>query len=145
MRRISKRREALNRQARPIRDRMIARAGCCMLCGASPRKPHKNLPAELSQLCVHEIANGPMRHKALDKGFATLVTCWHCNGNRLTDKKLWPEARQLAVLLQESPEDYDLEAYLKLTSPQAMQRITQEEVSQHWRQMYGAKFTPQGT
>lgn len=136
MRRVSEKRRELNTRVRPWRLRRIEQAGSCMVCGASPKNPHKNLPLELSALCVHEIANGPLRAKALDKPYATLVACGRCNLGPLNDKGRFPEARQLAVLLQESPEDYDLEAYLTLTSPQAMKRITQDEVNSHWKAMY---------
>jgi hypothetical protein len=136
MRRVSLKRAELNRRAKPVRDRMISQAGQCMLCGCSPKKPNTKLPLEMSQLCVHEIANGPVRSKAIDKPYATLVSCWACNGGPLNDKGLYPETRQLAILLQEAPEEYDLEAYIQLTSPQAPNRITQEEVNEWWRRMY---------
>ena len=86
------------------------------------------MPRELSQLCCHEIANGPLRDAALDKPFAILVACWVCNGGCL---ERWPEAKQLAVLKFAAPENYDLEAYNKLVNPNAPNRITQAEVN-HW-------------
>jgi len=46
----------------------------------------------------------------------------------VTNKGEWPEERQLSVLQRESPEDYDLRAYLELTNIRAMNRITQDEV-----------------
>jgi hypothetical protein len=85
----------------------------------------------LSQLCCHEIANGPLRQKALDKPYAILVLCWWCNGYVVTNKKEWPEPRQLATLLMESPEAFDLAAYNSLVNPRAPNRITMEEVK-HW-------------
>lgn len=136
MRRVSPKRAERNKQAKPVRDRLIAQAGRCMVCHCSPSKPNKNMPLEMSQLCVHEIANGPLRNKALDQPSACLVACWACNSGPLNDKARFPEAKQLAVLLHESPEDYDLQAYLRLTSPQAMNRISQEEVTAHWQHMY---------
>lgn len=101
-----------------------------MICGASPKRPHRRYPPDCSQLCCHEIANGPCRDKALDKPFAILVLCWHCNGHAVTNKKEWPEARQLAVLKEKSPEDYDLAAYCDLINPRAPNRITQDEVDE---------------
>jgi hypothetical protein len=100
-----------------------------MVCGHSPLRPWLDKPRELSQLCVHEIANGPLREKALDKPYACLVTCWWCNQYEMTNKARWPEARQLSVLLAKAPEDFDLVAYLTLTNPRAMRRITIEEVT----------------
>ncbi len=98
-----------------------------MICGKSPQRPHGDKPLDCSNLCVHEIANGPLRRKALDKPYATLVLCWWCNG-LVTNKGVWPEARQLAVLLTEATKDYDLVAYNRLVNERAPNRITQEEV-----------------
>jgi len=99
-----------------------------MVCGHSPRRPWRDKPRELSQLCVHEIANGPLRQKALDKPYACLVTCYFCNQYEMTNKAKWPEARQLAVLLAKAPEDFDLVAYNYLMNPRAPNRLTIEEV-----------------
>lgn len=99
-----------------------------MICGHCLERPWRDKPRECSQTCCHEISCGPLRDKSLDKPFAILVLCWHCNGSVVTNKKEWPEARQLAVLKRESPEDYDLQAYLELTNPRAMQRITEDEI-----------------
>lgn len=78
---------------------------------------------------MHEIANGALRRKAWDKPYATLVVCWHCNGE-LMDKGKWPQARQLAVLKEKAPDQYDLEAFNHLVNPNAPNRITQEEVDE---------------
>lgn len=99
-----------------------------MVCGHSPEHPWPRLPSECSVLACHEIARGPLRDKALDKPFAILVACWACNSGPLNDKREWPEARQLAVLQREAPEDYDLVAYNRLVCERAPNRITQEEV-----------------
>lgn len=84
-------------------------------------------PRELSQLCCHEIACGPHRQKALDKPFALLVLCWLCNGYVVTDKKTWPEARQIGVLREKRPNDYDLKAYNALVG-YGPDRITEDDV-----------------
>lgn len=83
---------------------------------------------ELSQLCVHEIANGPDRQKALDKPYAVLCLCWACNGGPFEDKGEWPEARQLALLATCRLSDFDLTEYLLLTNPCAPWRIELQEV-----------------
>ena len=133
---ISKKRRERNMVARPIRERLIIKAQQCMVCGHSPKRPWPNLPLEVSGLSVHEIARGPLRNKALDQPCCCLVACWHCNSGILNDKSIWPEARQLAVLLHEAPDDFDLELYLKITSPNAPLRIEMAEVTQWWKKMY---------
>ena len=110
-----------------MRDAIVRRHGRCMICGHSPRRPWADKPRECSQLCCHEIANGPFRQKALDKPFAILVLCWWCNGEVVTDKRRWPESRQLSLLRDKAPRDYDLAAYNALIG-RGPDRITQEEV-----------------
>jgi hypothetical protein len=82
----------------------------------------------LSQLVVHEVAGGACRALSLDKPYACLVLCAYCNLYEVEDKRKWPQARQLAVLMRKSPEDYDLAAFNYLVNPNAPNRITQEEV-----------------
>lgn len=130
MRAISSKRRSRQAEAKPFRDALIQRVGECEACGASPRRPARHLPLELSNLCCHEIANGPNRQKALDKAYALLVLCWHCNG-LATNKGQWPETEQLALLLHRRPEDYDLVAYNQLINPNAPNRITPDEVLCH--------------
>lgn len=130
MRRVSNKRREVNRAAKPVRDALIAKHGECMICRASPKHPHRGMPAECSQLCCHEVANGPSRGRALDKPYAILVLCWYCNGHVVTNKKEWPESRQLACLLESSPGDFDLAAYNALINPNAPNRITMEDVEQ---------------
>ena len=110
-----------------MRDRLIARAGCCMICGASPKRP-KHRISELNQLVCHEISNGPLRQRSLDKPYCILVLCAYCNQYEVEDKGKWPQTRQLAVLLQKSPESYDLVKFNYLVNPRAPRRIEQFEV-----------------
>lgn len=131
MKRISDKRRKRQAEAKPIRDALIKKVGECEICGASPKKPRRGLPWQVSQLCCHEIANGPNRQKALDKPFAILVLCWNCNGQKVTNKKDWPEARQLAVLAESRPEDFDLAAFNHLMNPNAPNRVTREEVYEY--------------
>lgn len=98
----------------------------CEACGASPRRPHAG-PVDISRLCVHEIARGPLREKALDKAYAVLVVCWHCNG-LMHDRTAWPEPAQLRLLRNSRPHDYDLVAYNALVNERAPNRITEDEV-----------------
>lgn len=132
MRRNTKRFLTRATEARPIRRRLIADAQSCQICGHSPRRLWKDKPRECSELCCHEIANGPLRQKALDKPFAILVLCSWCNQYVVADKGKWPESRQLATLQRRSPERYSLVDYNALVNPRAPNRITQEEVDA-WR------------
>jgi hypothetical protein len=100
----------------------------CWICGHSPRRPWRTLPPESSQLSVHEIHCGPGRSACLDKPFGLLVLCWHCNSDVVTDRRVWPEARQLAVLKQKNPAAFDLVAYNAMVNPWAPRRITPGEV-----------------
>jgi hypothetical protein len=115
---------------KPIRDGLLEKHKLCWICGHGPSKPWVHRPREFSELSVHEISRGPLRCKSLGKLFCLMVTCWWCNSRVLTERKQWPEARQLAVLLEKAPESFDLVAYLELTNPRAMQRITMEEIRQ---------------
>jgi len=112
-------------EARPFREAIVDRVGHCEYCG----KPDMNKVDQGVRLCVHEIANGPHRQKALDKPYAVLVLCWGCNG-LATDKGTWSEAAQLKCLRDSRPEDYDLVAYNKLVNERAPLRIEQWEVDE---------------
>ncbi len=128
MRRVSDKRRNRNAEAKPIRDGLIAQVGTCEICGSDHLRRY---PAELRQLCCHEIANGPNRDKALDKPYALLVLCWYCNSYEVVNKQSWPQARQLATLAKSRPNDYDLGAFNFLVNPKAMNRITADEVGEH--------------
>lgn len=114
--------------SKPVRELILAAARECMICGASPARPHRDKPRELSQLCCHEIACGAYRQAALNKPYAILALCWWCNGYVVTDKATWPQSRQLSVLQRKAPQSYDLKAFNYLINPRAPNRITQDEV-----------------
>lgn len=95
--------------------------------------------ADLVRLAVHEIASGTHRQKALDKPYAVLVLCWQCNSGPFQDRSQWPESKQLALLARRRPKDFDLTAYLKLTSPNAMWRIEIEEILEWMEEDYLTK------
>ena len=86
----------------------------------------------VAALDVHEISRGVHRQKSLDKTFALLVVCRLCHG-QLGDARQWSEAKQLALLAERRLHDWDLEAYLELTSPRAPRRIELEEVVAHMK------------
>ena len=122
MRHYSKKRRAREDEARGFRQDLVAQVGCCEHCGVQAIQRGRE-----TKLCVHEIANGPLRQKALDKPYAVLVLCWPCN-LLATDKGRWSEAAQLACLQRSRPDHYDLVAYNHLVNPRAPLRITQDEV-----------------
>lgn len=128
LRRTSKKRRLLNLAVKEFRVNRVLAIGFCMICGHSPAQPWRDKPPECSQLCVHEIANGQNREKALDKPYATLVTCFYCNGEVVTDKAEWPQARQLARLLTIDPASYDLHAFNLLVNVRATNRISENAV-----------------
>lgn len=129
MKRISNKRKRLMEAVASFRKNLTEKVGKCEICGASPSRPRNRAMPQLSRLCVHEIANGPDRSKALDKPFAVLVTCWQCNSSVVIHKGNWPQARQLAVLMASRPHDYDLTEFNSLVNPNAPRRICQEEVN----------------
>lgn len=116
-------------EVRQFRQDLTDSVGQCEICGASPSRPCRVMPA-MSRLCCHEIANGPSREKALDKHYALLVLCWKCNSTEVVDKSIWPQARQLALLRLRRPDHFDLTSFNTLVNPNAPMRITLEEVDQ---------------
>lgn len=128
MKQKSNKRRKREDEARPFRKDLIERVGECEICEHSPSHPWRDKPRECSQLCCHEIANGPNRQKALDKPFAILVLCVYCNQHVVTDKGEWPESRQLAVLARSRPLDFNLARFLEITSPRAPRRIEIAEI-----------------
>jgi excisionase family DNA binding protein len=117
---MSDKAKARYKEAKPVRDALLADVGGrCEITGL-----------RTSQLDVHEICRGVHRQKALDKRFALLVVCRKAH-IELGSAAKWPEARQLAFLAKSRLYDFDLEAYLALTSPKAKNRITLDEVIQY--------------
>ena len=116
MRQVSKKRQALMREVKPIRDALRAEVGCCEICGCSR-----------GTLDVHEICRGVHRQAALDKPFALLLLCRKCHDD-VGSAAEWPESRQLAVLAKSRPKQFSLADYLALTSPRAPRRIEIHEV-----------------
>lgn len=125
-------------EAKPFRDKLVADVGECENCGCSPDHRQGRMP-ELARLAVHEIASGVHRQQALDKPYAVLVLCWQCNSGPFQNRAEWPESRQLALLARRRPKDFDLTAYLQLTSPRALRRIEIEEVLQWMEEEYLTK------
>lgn len=117
MRQVSNKQARRNREAKPVRDALRAEVAACELCGTTK-----------GRFDLHEICRGVHRQKALDKRFALLVVCRFPCHEKLGSAAEWPEARQLALLKARRPEDFDLSAFLELTSPRAPRRIELSEV-----------------
>ena len=116
MRPISKKRQKLMREVKPVRDALRDEVGHCEICGCSR-----------GTLDVHEICRGVHRAAALDKPFALLLVCRKCH-DAVGSAAEWPEARQLAVLARSRPETFSLQDYLELTSPSAPRRLEIHEI-----------------
>ena len=130
MRPQSKKAAARYTEAKPFRDQLLREVGRCEICGHNPKRVRSGRIAWA--LCVHEIAQGVHRQKALDKGFAVLVLCYRCHMLRVHANEPWPEARQLAALKRSRPRDYDLEAYNALVG-RGPDGISEAEVREWYR------------
>ncbi len=104
----------------------------CEICSHAPERSEWKIRGKL---CCHEISNGPLRQKSLDKAYAILVLCGDCNEDEVEDKAKWPQARQLAVLKKSRPDDYDLAAFNALVG-YGPDRITESDVDIYSRQNY---------
>lgn len=84
MKRMSAKKAKEKRETDGPRAAFRDRVGECMFCGSDNR------------LQVHEIANGPNRHKAVYEECLQLVLCQRCH-ELFHDKRLFHPARQLAI------------------------------------------------
>ena len=128
MRPVSKKRQALIREVKPIRDALRNEVGCCEICGCSR-----------GTLDVHEIARGVHRAASLDKPFALLIVCRACHSEKLSQPAEWPEARQLACLAKSRPSQFSLTDYIALTSPRAPLRIEIQDILEWMEERYLSK------
>ena len=117
MRRQSKKTATREAEAKPILDALKAEVGRCEKCGLTRQ-----------QLEAHEIARGSHRNKARGKRFATIILCPPCH-DELGDTKAWPHARQLCILRQSRPDDFDLAAFNELMG-RGPQRITEADIAE---------------
>lgn len=124
MKRVSKKRAALMKDAGPWRYSFKEEVGRCEVC-LKRREP--------IMLAVHEIARGQLRQKCLMARFGVLVVCaepnWRTGVDCHASIQNWKEPKQLALLYLVRAIDYDLEAYNALVNPRAPNRITQDEVN----------------
>jgi hypothetical protein len=132
LRRKSKKRAAIEKSVAKARQYLREEAGRCEACGHSPYNPWPRMPAQCSVLTVQEICRGSgLREKALGKRHSCLVLCWFCNSVEFDEARIWPEAKQLALLQSVRRDDYDLVAHNNLVNPRAPNRIAQAEVDQY--------------
>lgn len=131
---MSKKRREREDEAVKVRDQLKADAGRCEVCLK---------PRDVSNLAGHEISNGGLRQKSLDKRFAVLVVCRWPDFAKQTDchrtVQNEPEARQLARLYLCRQSDYDLKAFNELVNPRAPNRITQDEVDAEVESLLAAR------
>ena len=118
-------------EAAPWRRQRVIDYPECWVCGTRDEDGKRRHPiVEQNQICVHEIANNAgMRQKFLDVACATLVLCWKCN-LEVEDRTKWPESRQLWLLRENAPSDFDLVLYLEMTNPRAPKRIEMWKIDQ---------------
>lgn len=117
IRRVSKKRARLMSKVRNPRAEFLKRFTHCPICG-QPRTMH-----------VHEIASGPAREAALSEPCAQLPACDYCNSHLLTDHRIWPIAKQLAIKAVIDPENYDRKRVNELRG-RAEDAISEVEVIQ---------------
>ena len=125
MRQISKKRRALIKQVKPIRDGLREEVGHCEIC----KSPHGILD-------IHEIGRGVYREACLGERCALLVVCRCCHDEKLAFASEWPESRQLAALARSRPFDFNLTRFLEITTPKAPKRIEIHEVLQWMEEKY---------
>lgn len=128
LRGVSKKRQKLVRKHAGARRAFVNEHCQCAVCGHSSRHPWKDKPLACSKVVCHEIANGQFRAMAFPEPCTWLPACRFCNEHVLTNKAVWPEARQLCLKMVRDPGRYDLAKYLNITSPAAPRRIEQGEV-----------------
>lgn len=117
MRPVSKKRQALMREVKPIRDALRSEVAQCEICGT-----------QRGVLDVHEIGRGPCRAICLGERCALLIVCRSCHSEKLSQPAEWTEARQLALLAKRRPRDFNLTRFLEITSPRAPSRIEIHEI-----------------
>ena len=123
----SKARRRASQVASP-RESYVRQFGFCWVCRHRPRVIVYP-PITSKDLACHEILRGTAhRQKALDEFCQIVVACGECNCGPLHDRKLWPDAKQLALVQHYAPNKYDLKRFNKLRSEAAPQYVEQSEV-----------------
>ncbi len=123
MRRVSKARMALRKEADPWREQFKESVGRCEYC---------LIKAAGSSLDCDEIARGSCRKIALMAPYAILVLHRHCHHH----VQNWTRAKRLAILLLARPDDYNLQEFWRLTRrnwPDQEDVDREAEIIQHGR------------
>lgn len=97
----SKDRAAKRRIATPLEQAFLVEFKECWFCGGSSQ-------------CIHHMASGSHRDKALTEPLAWAAACVRCNEYEVTDYQKWPLERQLARKKRCDPKRYDREAFNRL-------------------------------
>lgn len=121
--RVSKKRRRLMAKVKDDRDDFRSSGDWCEACG-------EVFGVELMQ--VHEIAKGIHREKALEHRGCQLRACEKCNLYELNDYSKWPLERQLARVLANRPQDFNLQVFNDVRG-RAQTAVTLEDVAQWLR------------
>lgn len=121
MRRVSGKRAARDREAKPARESLVARVGRCEFCGRHD-----------VWLVAHEILRGSYRVDSQDQPYAQLVLCDGIGDfcHPLMDGRSWAE--QLAILRRSRPEDFNLSKFHAL----AQRKYPSFEAVEMWTKRY---------
>lgn len=99
MRRVSKKRAALDRSLRPARQAFVIANPRCWVCGGQT-------------VGVHEMACGmSIRSASIADPATWFAACGVCNTGPLTDYAVWPLFRQLALKWIHDRRRFDLRAF----------------------------------
>lgn len=124
MRKRSKKMSATYRTWGPQRKAFLEEMQYCCVCGQNAT-------------CVDEICRGPYRMTAFVKREAWLPTCGICNCGVLTDNKLYPRERKLALKALCDPLHYNVEVIRDIISPKP---VESDEVVMWIIKEYALKF-----
>ena len=125
MRHMSERTAARKAEESAFKRELFDELGACEICGHDPTLGSRGNMAWRMEL--HHIARGIHREKARVERCAVLLLCWRCHQLAVHGNADWPQWRQLAMLKQSRPGDYDLAAFNALVG-WGKNRITKEEV-----------------
>jgi hypothetical protein len=130
VRRVSPKQAKAYREHGPARDGFLADMEYrCVVCGKAghPDVVYQDGPFAVH---VHEMTPGPNRMKAFGRREAWLPACNVCNGDALTDRKLWPLAEQLVLKIECDPEWFSIEVINEILAPpgRLVHVVTAEEV-----------------
>jgi hypothetical protein len=112
---------------------LIKKAGRCECC----RKKTDGwwIPQDRGKYEIHHIAGGPYRKPTLCERSCCLVLCWKCHdkidsveqveGTQDTFR-VYPRARQLAMLKKSRPDHYCLETYNSIVRPMVAEEDVEE-------------------